>query len=322
MFNLVLVFLAAVLAGAFLSIPVLWFLLVFRVGQAVREEGPKTHKKKAGTPTMGGIAIVLTVLTLMFILINVDIDIKYASLIILFIGYALIGSFDDAIKIKNAHNAGLSATNRLFAQMALSLAFGGVLLYLGFNEGVSGILKDLHFNLPLLYLPLSVFIIVGAANAVNLTDGLDGLASGVLTAAFLALGVVAYQLQFFDEAVICLIAAGASFSFLRVNFYPAEVFMGDVGSLSLGALLAGVALLIHKELLLAVIGGVFVLETLSVMLQVSSFKLFKKRIFKMSPLHHHFELLGMPEIYVVLMFYACAAIFAGLGIWLSYIGAL
>ncbi len=161
-----------------------------------------------------------------------------------------------------------------------------------------------------------MLVIVGTSNAVNLTDGLDGLAGGVLSIAFIAFGIIAFRLQFMNEALISMVAAGAMLSFLRFNFYRAQVFMGDVGSLALGALLSGIAVLLHKELLLIVIGGIFVIEALSVILQVLSFKLFKRRIFRMSPIHHHFELLGISEPTIVVSFCIVAAVLAGLGILL------
>jgi phospho-N-acetylmuramoyl-pentapeptide-transferase len=316
MFNLVLAFLFSVLVGYFVSVPVLWVLKVFRIAQHVREEGPASHRVKAGTPTMGGIAIVITIVLLTLIFINVDLTPQYAALLSLFIGFAVLGFLDDLKKIKKRQNRGLSARQKLFGQIFFASAFAGILVYLGHADWVGGALRALHFDNPYLYFPFIVFVVVGSSNAVNLSDGLDGLAAGVLCIAFVSFGVVAFRLHLLNDALILMISAGAALSFLKFNFKPAEVFMGDVGSLSLGALLAGVAILLHKELLLVVVGGVFVVEALSVIVQVMSFKFFRKRVFRMSPIHHHFELRGMSEVAVVISFYAAAAVFGGLGILL------
>lgn len=322
MLSLVFVFLSSLLIGWFLSIPVIWVLKVFRIGQVIRQEGPASHRRKAGTPTMGGFSIVFTILTLMLIMINVDLNVKYAALLGLFAGYSILGFADDFAKIRARQNTGLTALQKIFGQVAIASIFAGALVISGHTDGVGGILKYMYLDNPYLYFPFIVLVIAGASNAVNLTDGLDGLAAGTVPFAFIAFAFVAYSLQYTGEAVICAIAGGATLSFLRVNLFPAEVFMGDVSSLSLGALLGGVAVLCHKELLLIVIGGVFVVEAFSVILQVSTYKLFRARIFRMSPLHHHFELGGMREQTVVAVFCLAAAVFAALGVWLGVNGVL
>ncbi len=315
---LTLIFLSSALLGWFINIPVVWLLKVFRLRQFVRQEGPSSHLQKAGTPTMAGIGIILTIVILALIWINVDLSIKFASALALMLGFSLLGFLDDILKVRKRQNTGLIPSEKFLGQVLFSIVFAAVLIYLGHSDSVTGVLRDLNFNNPYVYLVFVVFAIVGAGNAVNLTDGLDGLAAGLLAIAFAALGAVALrsQLMISDEAILCMIAGGAAFAFLRVNFHPAEVFMGDVGSLGLGAFLAAMAILLHKELLLVMIGGVFVLETLSVILQVTSYKLFRFRIFKMSPLHHHFELSGVQETVIVLSFYAAGLIFAALGVWL------
>jgi len=313
MFNLVLVFLFTVLVAFFVSLPVIWALKVFRIGQVIREECPASHRKKAGTPTMGGVAIILVVTLLVLILINVDLSIKYASLLFMFLGFAVLGFTDDYLKIRKRQNRGLSGLQKIIMQIIFASVFAGVLVYLGHAEGLTGLLKFFRLDAPYLYFVFVAFVIIGSSNAVNLTDGLDGLAAGTLAIAFIAFGLIAFRLQHVNEAIIAFVAAGAVFSFLKFNFYPAEVFMGDVGSLALGALLAGVAILLHEELLLVVIGGVFVAEASSVILQVSSFKLFKHRIFRMTPLHHHFELVGVSERTIVLSFYLAAFLLAVIG---------
>jgi len=322
MLSLVFVFLSSLIIGWFISVPVVWALKVLRVGQTVREEGPASHRKKAGTPTMGGIAIVLTIFFFILIMINIDLSVKYSALLGLFVGFSIMGFADDFEKIRAKRNLGLTTWQKLFGQLVIASVFAASLVVLGHSNGVGGILKDIGFSNPFLYFTFIMLVIVGTSNAVNLTDGLDGLAAGTTCIAFIAFALVAYSLQYTDEAIICAIAGGAALSFLRVNLHPAEVFMGDVSSMPLGALLGGLAVLIHKELLLAVIGGVFVVEALSVILQVATYKLFRARMFKMSPLHHHFELSGVQEPVVVMIFYVAGIILAALGVWLSASGLL
>ena len=317
-FKLLVVFISSTLVGYFVfCLPLIWLLRVLKASQQIRPEGPSSHYEKAGTPTMGGAAIVATILVFFLILLNVDIDIKYAGLLILIIGYALTGFLDDYIKVKSRTNQGLEGRHKMLLQISFALIFGFFLLFSSHNESVGGILKILYFSSPVLYLPLVVLICVAASNSVNLTDGLDGLAAGTLIITFLAFALLSYKLDLINEAIISMSAAGATLAFLPFNFTKAQVFMGDVGSLPLGGLLAGIAILLHKELLLIIIGGIFVAETLSVIIQVASYKLFQKRIFKMSPLHHHFELMGVPETTIVVGFWLAQAIFASLGAWLG-----
>ena len=266
---------------------------------------------------MGGIPIIVTILLFVVVLINIDIDFKYFALMLLFLAYSALGFADDLIKIQKRQNEGLTSRQKFFWQFLFAGIFAFILIYVGHNEGVSGIFKLLHFNSPWLYFPFTCLVVVGAANAVNLTDGLDGLAASTLAIAFAAFAVISYNIQSNDPGIISAAAAGASLAFLRFNIYPAEVFMGDVGSLGLGSLLAGVAVILHQELALAVIGGVFLIEALSVMAQVSLYRAFKRRIFRMTPLHHHFELIGMSEPMVVVLFVVIAVIFAVAGVWCS-----
>jgi len=315
--SLIITFFFALLVCWFISFPTVWLLKVFRVGQNIRQEGPISHLIKSGTPTMGGISIILTILIFIVVLINIDIAIRYLALILLFLSYAGIGFADDVLKIRKRQNLGLTARQKFILQIVFASIFLIVLIYEGHNTSVSGALKYLHFDSPWMYFPLALFVIVGGANAVNLTDGLDGLAASTLFIAFSAFAFIAYQMQLADPSIIAATAAGAALAFLWFNVYPAEVFMGDMGSMSLGVLLSGLAVILHKELVFAVIGGVFVLEALSVIIQVGSYRMFRKKIFMMSPLHHHFELMGIPEPLVVLLFVVAALIFASLGIWVS-----
>ncbi|MFH1709460.1 MAG: phospho-N-acetylmuramoyl-pentapeptide-transferase [bacterium] len=300
-----------------ISVPIVWALKVFKLGQNVRLEGPSSHHTKAGTPTMGGIPILLTTLIFAVILINIDIDPKYFALILLFMAYSALGFADDLLKIQKKQNEGLTGRQKLFWQFLFAAIFASILIWKGHNNGIDGILKLFYFNAPWLYFPFVSFLVIGTANAVNLTDGLDGLAASTLAIAFSAFAVIAYNLQANDPGIICATAAGATLAFLWFNIHPAEVFMGDIGSLGLGALLAGTAIILHKELILAIIGGVFLIEALSVIAQVSFYKTFKRRLFKMAPLHHHFELLGLSEPLVVTLFVIFGIIFAVAGVWCS-----
>lgn len=266
---------------------------------------------------MGGIPILVTILLFIIILINIDIDIKYFALVLLFLAYSFLGLTDDIIKILKRRNQGLTERQKMIWQFIFAALFAAILIWKGHAGSVQGILKLLHFDLPWLYFPFATLVVVGGANAVNLTDGLDGLAASTITIAFIGLAIMSFNLQLTDPGIICATAAGATLAFLWFNIYPAEVFMGDIGSMGLGALLSGTAIILHRELAFAVIGGIFVIEALSVIMQVSSFKLFKRRIFRMTPIHHHFELLGLSEPLVVLIFAALAVIFAATGIWLS-----
>ncbi len=315
--NLVITFFFSAIACWLISVPTVWALKVFKIGQNIRQEGPSSHLMKGGTPTMGGIPIIVTVLLFVIILINIDIDMKYFALVLLFLAYSALGFADDMIKIQKRRNEGLTGRQKLFWQFLFAAIFASILIWRGHNNGVDGILQLIYFNLPWLYFPLACLIVVGTANAVNLTDGLDGLAAGALAVAFSAFAVISYNIQSNDPGIICAAAAGGCLAFLWFNRYPAEVFMGDVGSIGLGALLAGAAIILHKELALMVIGGVFLIEALSVMAQVLFYKAFKRRIFRMAPLHHHFELLGMSEPLVVLLFLILGMIFAAAGVWCS-----
>lgn len=315
--NLIVTFFFSLVACWIICIPSIWALKVFKIGQNIRQEGPSSHILKAGTPTMGGIPILITILLFSIVLINIDINMKYFALILLFLAYATLGFIDDLIKIKKRQNQGLTGRQKLFWQFLFAAIFAAILIWKGHNSSVDGILKMIYFDQPWIYFPFVCLVVVGGANAVNLTDGLDGLAASTLTIAFTALAVLSYNLQLTDPGIIASVAAGATLTFLWFNVYPAEVFMGDVGALGLGALISGLAIILHKELLFVLIGGVFVIEALSVIIQVSFYKIFKRRVFRMTPLHHHFELMGMSEPIVVLMFAIAAIIFAVAGVWIS-----
>lgn len=306
-------FLIAVIVAP-LFIPVLRRL---KFGQTIREEGPKDHQKKAGTPTMGGIIILLafTITVLQFAGKTPE------TFLLLFItlGYGLIGFLDDFIKISLKRNLGLTAKQKLLGQLIIGAVFYYGYIKSGYDTVISIPFTDLNIDLGWVYFPLVMLMMLYFSNAVNLTDGLDGLLAGTGAIAFGAYAVIAWMLSQMDIAIFSAAIVGAVLGFLVYNAHPAKVFMGDTGSLALGGALIGIALLTKTEILVLLIGGVFVIEALSVIIQVISFKIRKKRVFRMSPLHHHYELGGWSEWRVVVTFWVAGLICAGLGV---YIGVL
>ena len=316
----------------------------FQVGQYIREEGPRAHQAKAGTPTMGGVLIMLCVVvpTLLWS----DLSNVFVWLVLtVSVAFAGVGYYDDYQKVRRRQNLGLPARAKFLVQVLISFVFGVALILfaaLGYysTDLTFPFIKRLHPGLvirslltnpwmyPLAYLPFIafvVFLLVGSSNAVNLTDGLDGLAIGCVIITASALTVLTYvaghavlagylevehQPRVGELTVFCGAMVGSSLGFLWYNAYPAEMFMGDVGSLALGGAIAAVAVAIKQELLLPFVGGIVVVEALSVILQVASYRLRKKRIFKMAPLHHHFELKGWKESKIIARFWIVALIFA------------
>lgn len=295
------------------------FLQRLKFGQSIREEGPSWHQSKSGTPTMGGIVILLSVVLatigigIFFDVMNVE---TYLLLFVL-LGYGLIGFLDDFIKVVMKRNLGLTSKQKLFGQLLIAIIFFFVLKQTEYETTVAIPGTDISFDLGWMYVIFLIFMLVGASNAVNLTDGLDGLLSGTAAIAFGTYAVLAYNLEQYEVAIFSIAIVGAVLGFLVFNAHPAKVFMGDTGSLALGGAIAAIAILTKMELLLILIGGVFVLETLSVIIQVTSFKLTGKRVFKMSPLHHHFEMSGWSEWRVVITFWLVGLLFAGLAIYIE-----
>jgi len=298
-------------------------LASLRVGQPIREIGPN-HQAKAGTPTMGGLLILLSLLVSVLLWSNLDNRFVW-TVIAVTVGFGLLGFIDDYRKVTEGHAAGISVRMKLFWQTLLALAVA-LAIYSdpGFDAQLAvPFFKNFTPHLGWLYIPVATFIIVGTSNAVNLTDGLDGLAIGpVMVAAgtFLLLSYAAGHAGIADYlaikyvagsgslAIFCGALIGGGMGFLWFNASPAQLFMGDVGSLALGGALGTIAVLIRQEILLAVVGGIFVIETLSVVIQVISYKLTRKRVFLMAPLHHHFEQLGWPEQKIVVRFWIVSAI--------------
>ncbi|EIJ81594.1 phospho-N-acetylmuramoyl-pentapeptide-transferase [Bacillus methanolicus PB1] len=295
------------------------FLRRLKFGQSIREEGPKSHQKKSGTPTMGGIMILLSVAATTIIMTGKFSEPTIKTYLLLFVtlGFGLLGFLDDFIKVAMKRNLGLTSKQKLFGQIIISAVFYFVLKTNEFSTEIRIPLTDYSIDLGWLYAFFIIFWLVGFSNAVNLTDGLDGLVSGTAAIAFGAFAVLAWNQSQFEVAIFSVAVVGAVLGFLVFNAHPAKVFMGDTGSLALGGAIAAIAILTKLEILLIIIGGVFVIETLSVILQVISFKTTGKRIFKMSPLHHHYELSGWSEWRVVVTFWTVGLLFAVLGIYLE-----
>ncbi len=307
-------------------------LIKRQIGQSIRDDGPLAHLDKSGTPTMGGSLIIISILTTT--LLWSDLSNHYVWLCMLCIaGYAVIGLYDDYQKIFYGNSKGISAKMKFSLQMILGFFFS-TYIYVTATDSVQllyivPVFKDLTFDLGVFFIAFSMLVIVGSSNAVNLTDGLDGLAIMPTVLVCGALGIVAYMtgninysgylsipyVRDVGEITIFLAAiVGSGLGFLWFNAYPAQVFMGDMGALSLGAALGIVAILIRQEFLLVIMGGVFVIETISVILQVVSFKLLGRRIFRMAPLHHHFELKGWQEPKVIVRFWIITVVLVLVGL--------
>lgn len=273
-----------------------------KFGQSIREEGPKSHQAKSGTPTMGGIMIILTIV----VATVAAAPLTPAVLLALFItlGHFVLGFLDDYIKVVKKRNLGLKAKQKMLGQILIAIVTMIVgTRVLGIDTTIWIPIADVNVDIGVGYYFLVLFVLVGTSNAVNLTDGLDGLASGTVAIASGAYALVCYMTGHYDLAIFSVAMMMACLAFLRFNAHPAKVFMGDTGSLALGGAVAAVGILTHTEILLAVIGFVFVCEALSVIIQVISFKTTGKRVFRMSPIHHHFELGGWKETKVVFVFW-------------------
>lgn len=284
-------------------------------GQMIREEGPKWHEKKSGTPTMGGLLFILaiTVADLICSPFSGLLDPSLIILLFILIAYGLLGMWDDSIKLFQRQNEGLKPWQKFSGQVLGALIFAGVYIHEGFPLSLKLPFMG-NWHLGYWYILFIILWLVGFSNAVNLTDGLDGLVSGLAIIAFGAYGIIAHVQHQNSIALFCATVAGSLAGFIIFNHKPAKIFMGDMGSLALGGSLAAVSILVHHELALIWIGIIFVLETASVMLQVASFKLTGKRIFKMSPIHHHFEMIGWSEWKVDIVFWAIGLFAAIVGV--------
>ncbi|WP_026379518.1 phospho-N-acetylmuramoyl-pentapeptide-transferase [Afifella pfennigii] len=318
----------------FLFGPAMIEVLRFRQGkgQPIRADGPQTHFKKAGTPTMGGLMILMGVLVSALLWADLSSIYVWAVLAVT-LAFGLIGFYDDYLKVRAATDKGFSGKARLALEAVIAGAAVYVMMRVGEPQTASGLtlpfLKDTVIQLGIFFVVFGAFVIVGAGNAVNLTDGLDGLAIVPVMIAAASFGLIAYlagNVRFADYlqihyvagtgelAVLCGALIGAGLGFLWFNAPPAAIFMGDTGSLALGGMIGAVAVATKHEIVLAIIGGIFVMEALSVMIQVASFKLTGKRVFKMAPIHHHFEQLGWTEPQVVIRFWIVAVVLALVGL--------
>ena len=324
----------AIWVAALLTPVLVRWLRAREIGQHIREDGPATHSTKAGTPTMGGIVIVLAVVVgflVGHVGTRVELSRSGALVILAVVSYGFIGLLDDLIKIRNRRSLGLNKR----AKMGLQLGFGVLFAELAVHWAhTSTTLSFTRYSLPgwqlgeVGWVVLAVLVITATSNAVNLTDGLDGLASGSATFCFSVLAIIGYWMfrhfaiyrvsSALDLGLCAVALAGACLGFLWWNAAPARIYMGDTGSLAIGAGLAALCLLMNLDLLLPIIGGLFVIETVSVILQVFSFRVFKRRILKMAPIHHHFEILGWPETTVIVRFWILAGLFAAFGLGIFY----
>ena len=298
------------------------YLHYLKFGQAIREEGPQSHMHKKGTPTMGGISfIVATVLALIIAMFIDSSNIKYYFLFIYTtISFSIIGYIDDMLIVVKKKNDGLAPRKKLMLQILFSIIFYVLVKFI--YEDINYIYipgLEYQLNISYLYMVFVVFWQTGFSNAVNLTDGLDGLATSVTIITTSTFALLAYKENNFPIFVFCLVLVGALIGFLLFNKNPAKIFMGDTGSLALGGILAAISIILHKEIAFIFIGLVYILETLSVIIQVAYFKKTGKRIFKMSPLHHHFELSGYGEVKTVYLFVIIALISSGVGYFLGVI---
>ena len=296
-----------------ICIPILHKL---KFGQSIRAEGPKSHLVKSGTPTMGGIFLIAGIVAATLIVANWNVEIFLALFILL--GHFVLGFIDDYLKVVRKQNQGLLARYKLAGQILIVIVttFVASNLLIDFDPTIWIPVVNEKINVGVLYLPFMLFVVVGASNAVNLTDGLDGLASGCMAIAASCYAVICMLTGHDDLAIFCAATVGACVGFLKFNFHPAKVFMGDTGSLALGGAFAAVGILSRTEVLLAVVGYIFVCEALSVIIQVISFQTTGKRIFRMSPIHHHFELGGWSEVKVVFVFWTVGLIAGIVGLYM------
>lgn len=300
----------AILGPAFIPM-----LRRFKFGQTVREEGPQSHFSKNGTPTMGGILIILGVIVAALLSGNMNSDMVIGLLSI--VGFGLIGFVDDFIIIKKKRNLGLNPKQKIIMQFLLA----AIISIYQYNTSTQAALLQIPFtdiviNVGILYIPIMIFVIVGTVNAVNLTDGLDGLASGVTLIVSIFFIVFAQMIaNSVEVSILAAATAGACIGFLLFNSYPAKIFMGDTGSMALGGAVVAFALLTNSVLLIPIVGGIYFLEAVSVIIQVVGYKLTKKRIFKMAPIHHHFEQCGWPETRVVSTFWIVTIVL----VWIGFI---
>jgi len=284
-----------------------------KFGQNIRKEGPKSHQKKSGTPTMGGLIFFMSVATTILIMGHKLMD-KEMIILYSFFAFGFIGFLDDILKIIHKDNLGLKAAQKMILLILFSLALAWYgYKYIGTDILIPFANKGLRLDLDILYIPFIVIFYAAVTNAVNLTDGIDGLATSVTVIVLTFFGIVGFRTENYEVAIFSIALVGALLGFLKFNAFPAKIFMGDTGSLALGGVIGTIALMLKMELFVIIVGGIYLIETLSVIIQVTSFKLTGKRVFKMSPIHHHFEHLGWSEIKIVTVFSSITAILCIVG---------
>ena len=305
------------LSSTILGLLMLPILRKLRVGQKISIFVGDAHRKKEGTPTMGGLIFIIPTIVATLGLILTD-RISYTSnlgiVLLVFIGYACIGFLDDFLSVRKGNNEGLTTYQKLFMQVLIAIGF--FYIYMRSGGQTAWVVGTLHIDIEFgwLYGLVILFILVGASNAVNLTDGLDGLAGGLSAIAFIAFALISLSVGFEDIGIFSLILTGSLIGFLIYNSHPAKVFMGDTGSLALGAVMGAIAILTHRELTLLVVVSVFVVETLSVIIQTFWVQALKRKLFLMTPLHHHFEKLGWAETDIVKLFWVIGLVLSMAGI--------
>ncbi len=303
------------------------FLKKINFRQHVSETIGERHQKKEGTPTMGGIIFIFPVLITLFLLYlrgSIELNHNLTIVLLVFISYAVLGFIDDWLKVRYHNNQGLRISTKFLLQMVIALVFFYIFMKYGGEPVIDITSLNIVFPMGWTFGLFILFLLVGSSNAVNITDGLDGLCGGLSMIAFIALGIISWNTTWMEGyqevAIFCFVLVGALLGFLLFNTHPARVFMGDLGSLSLGATMAAICIVTRHELSLAVIGGVFVVETLSSMIQIIAIRKFHRKVFKMAPLHHHFEQLGWRETDIVKIFYVVGLLLAmaaiTYGVWL------
>lgn len=307
-------FAACFVGVALIGVPAVPLLARLRLGQNVRSDGPTTHLAKSGTPTMGGLFFVPVFVAVTLALAGTGPYVWLALTMV--VGHMLLGLTDDFLKVALHRPLGLRARYKLVAQVALAVLLGwGASSLLGLGTAVTIPFTGVSLDLGVFYIPFVIVLVLGATNTVNLTDGVDGLAAGSMLATAAAYGLVAWAVGVASLGVFSFAVAGACLGFLVHNYHPARVIMGDTGSLALGGALAALAVLTRTELWLVVIGGLYVIEGLSDIIQVAYFRRTRRRVFRMAPLHHHFEVSGWPETKVTLVFWLVNLAFAAVGLW-------
>lgn len=284
-----------------------------KFGQNIRKEGPKNHQKKAGTPTMGGLIFFISVAATILIMGYKAMD-KEMIILYSFLAFGFIGFLDDMLKIIHKDNLGLKAGQKMLLLLIFSVVIAGYgYKYIGSDILLPFISNGFSLNLGILYIPFIVIYYAAVTNAVNLTDGIDGLATSVTVVVLTFFAIVGFKTGNSDVAIFAIALAGALLGFLKYNAFPAKIFMGDTGSLALGGAIGTLALMLKMELFVIIVGGIYLIETLSVIIQVTSFKLTGKRVFKMSPIHHHFEQCGWSEVKIVTVFSSITTILCIIG---------